>query len=103
MKTIFQLTLIGTALLAASSTVQARDVGVSVYNSKCIICHASGVAGAPKLGDKAAWKPRIATGMEALLNSAINGKNSMPPKGTCVDCTDADLAAAIEFMVSKSE
>jgi len=103
MKKIFHISVIGAALLVMSSVVQARDVGVSVYNSKCIICHQSGVAGAPKLGDKAAWKPRIAIGIDALLASAIKGKNAMPPRGTCVECTDADLIAAIEFMISKSE
>jgi cytochrome c5 len=103
MNKIFHITVVGAALLVMSSVAQARDVGVSVYNSKCIICHQSGVAGAPKLGDKAAWKPRIATGIDALLASAIKGKNAMPPKGTCVDCSDADLIAAIEFMISKSE
>ena len=76
--------------------------GVSVYNSKCVICHGSGVAGAPKVGDKQAWAPRIATGMDALLANAIKGKNAMPPMGTCSECSNADLIAAIEFMVSKS-
>jgi len=103
MKMIIQITVIGAALQLMSSAVQAYDAGVSVYNSKCVICHGSGVAGAPKVGDKQAWAPRIATGMDALLANAIKGKNAMPPMGTCSECSNADLAAAIEFMVSKSQ
>ena len=103
MKKIVQIATIGAALLAVNSAVQAFDAGVSVYNSKCIICHETGVAGAPKIGDEAAWAPRIATGMDTLLANAIKGKNAMPPKGTCTECSDADLAAAIDYMVTKSQ
>jgi len=78
-------------------------IGKEVYMKSCVACHAAGVAGAPKLGDKAAWAPRIATGMDALLNSAINGKNVMPPRGTCASCSDDELKAAIEYMVSQSQ
>ncbi len=75
--------------------------GEAVYTKACVVCHASGVAGAPKLGDKEAWKTRVALGMDALLNTAVNGKGAMPPRGTCGTCSDADLRAAIEYMVSK--
>jgi cytochrome c5 len=102
MKTIVLIAMTAVTLLAVNSAVQAFDAGVSVYNSKCVICHASGVAGAPKLGDKEAWAPRIATGMDAMLANAIKGKNAMPPRGTCTECSDADLAAAIDYMVSQS-
>ena len=101
MKQIVQIVVI-TIMLAMHSAVPAYDAGVSVYNSKCVICHASGVAGAPKVGDPQAWAPRIAAGMDAMLANAINGKNSMPPMGTCTECSEADLATAIEYMVSKS-
>jgi cytochrome c5 len=103
MKKIDQIAVIGAVLLAVNSAVQAYDAGVSVYNSKCIICHESGVAGAPKVGDKKAWAPRIATGMDALLANAIKGKNAMPPRGTCTECSDADLADAIQYMISNSQ
>ena len=102
MKKIIQTAVIGAALLGVNSVVLAAD-GEAIYNSKCTVCHTTGVAGAPKLGDKEAWAPRIATGMDALLNSATNGKNAMPPKGTCTDCTEDDLKAAIEYMTSKSQ
>jgi cytochrome c5 len=76
--------------------------GKSTYNTVCMACHASGVANAPKLGDKAAWAPRVKTGMDALLQSVIKGKGAMPPKaGTSL--TDAELRAAIDFMVSQSK
>ena len=61
------------------------------------------MADAPKVGDKEAWAPRIATGKDALLASAIKGKNAMPPKGTCMECSDDDLAAVIDYMTSKSQ
>jgi cytochrome c5 len=77
--------------------------GKAVYDKTCMACHASGVANAPKLGDKAAWAPRIATGMDALLKSALNGKNAMSPKGGNVALTEPDLKAAIEFMVAQSK
>jgi cytochrome c5 len=77
--------------------------GQAVYQKSCQSCHASGVAGAPKLGDKEAWAPRIATGMDAMFAIAISGKNAMPPKGACMDCSDDDLKAAIEYMVSQSK
>ncbi len=75
--------------------------GETIYNQSCVACHAAGVAGAPKLGDKAAWEPRIAQGMDALMATVINGKNAMPPRGTCAACSDEDLKATVEFMVSK--
>jgi cytochrome c5 len=102
MKKMIQTAVIGAVLLVANSAVQAAD-GETIYNTKCMVCHATGVAGAPKFGDKEAWAPRIATGMDALLASATNGKNAMPPKGTCMDCSEQDLAAAIEYMVSHSQ
>ena len=88
-------------LLGLSGTVLAD--GQQVYQQSCQACHASGAAGAPKVGDKDAWAPRIATGMDALVASAINGKGIMPPKGTCASCSDDDLKAAVEYMVNESK
>jgi cytochrome c5 len=79
-----------------------RD-GATVYNAVCVACHATGVAGAPKTGDKAAWAPRIATGNAALLNSATNGKNAMPARGGAADLTDAELKAAVDYLIGKSK
>jgi cytochrome c5 len=83
---------------AVKSDGKPRD-GATVYNSVCMACHASGAAGAPKAGDKAAWAPRIATGSAALIKSATNGKNAMPAKGGNADLSDAEIKAAVEHLV----
>lgn len=92
----------GIGLLACvAGEAQAAD-GKAVYDKTCVACHASGVANAPKFGDKAAWAPRIATGKDAMLASVIKGKGAMPPKaGTTLD--DEDLKAAIDYMVSAAK
>lgn len=81
--------------------------GEQVYNSTCAACHATGVAGAPKLGDKAAWAPRIAQGEQVMFQHAkagFQGKTGfMPPKGGNPALTDEQLRAAIDYMVSKSK
>ena len=100
MKNVINVVAAG-LLLAASGSVLAD--GQKTYQSSCQSCHASGVAGSPKLGDKAAWAPRIATGVDAMLAVAIKGKGAMPPRGACAACTDDDLKAAIEYMVSQSQ
>ncbi|MCM8612402.1 c-type cytochrome [Accumulibacter sp.] len=83
---------------AAKSDGKPRD-GAAVYQSVCMACHASGAAGAPKAGDKAAWAPRIATGTAALVKSVTNGKGAMPPKGGGADLSDAEIKAAVEHLV----
>lgn len=80
---------------------QAMADGKGLYDTTCKNCHATGAAGAPKLGDKAAWAPRIATGKPALYNSVLKGKGAMPPKGTAMSATDADIKAAVDYMVSQ--
>jgi cytochrome c5 len=75
--------------------------GEQVYNSLCVICHQAGVAGAPKLGDKEAWAPRIAQGMDTLFSHSLNGLNAMPPKGGNISLPDEDVKSAVAFMVSK--
>ena len=77
--------------------------GKAVFDKVCMACHATGVGGAPKVGDKEAWAPRIKTGMDSLLQSALKGKGAMPPKGGDQSLTDAQLRAAIDFMVSQSK
>lgn len=74
-----------------------------VYQSKCFACHGTGAAGAPKLGDAAAWAPRIAQGMDTLLTNATNGLKAMPPKGLCMECSADDLKAVVEYMVQNSQ
>ncbi|GAA5443600.1 hypothetical protein Misp06_01777 [Microbulbifer sp. NBRC 101763] len=77
--------------------------GEAVYNASCTTCHAMGIAGAPKFGDAAAWAPRIAKGMDTLYTNAIKGINAMPPKGLCMDCSDGEIKAAVDYMVDNSK
>jgi cytochrome c5 len=73
--------------------------GKPVYDMACMACHTAGVAGAPKLGDKAAWAPRLKAGTSTLYTSALKGKNAMPPKGGNLSLSDADVKAAVDYMV----
>ena len=75
--------------------------GEEIVKGVCNSCHQAGVAGAPKIGDKAAWAPRLAQGLDGLVKSATAGKNAMPPKGGA-DLTPAELTRAIVFMANKS-
>ena len=77
--------------------------GKKLYDTVCMACHAAGVAGAPKTGDKAAWQPRIAKGKDALYNSALHGKNAMPAKGGMASAPDADVKAAVDYLVSQAK
>jgi cytochrome c5 len=90
------------AAAAPAGKAGATD-GKSVYDQTCHVCHAAGVAGAPKLGDKAAWGPRISQGMNTLVQAAVKGKGAMPPKGGNAGLSDAQVRAAVEFMVSQSK
>ena len=89
------------AAAAPAETQAAAADGEQIYKTSCQVCHAAGVAGAPKLGDKEAWAPRIAKGKDALLSSVKNGLNAMPPKGACMTCSDDDLGAAVRYMVEQ--
>jgi cytochrome c5 len=85
----------------SAATRTASADGQKIYQASCQACHATGVAGAPKLGDKAAWAPRIAKGNDAMLSSVKNGLKAMPPKGTCMSCSEDELRAAMEYMVGQ--
>jgi cytochrome c5 len=118
-KLVGQVNIAGEALVPETAAVAVADAGSaatadtekapeatsaeSIYTTKCMACHAAGVAGAPKLGDTGAWGPRIAKGMETLVSNAINGLNAMPPKGTCTSCSDADIKMTVEYMVGQSQ
>ena len=89
---------------AAPAAAPAAGVdGEKVYKSVCFACHDSGVANSPKLGDKAAWGPRLATGKDALYNSALHGKNAMPAKGGNPALSDDEVKAAVDFMMSQAQ
>jgi len=85
---------------AAAAAGGAARSGEDVYGKFCTACHSSGLLNAPKTGDSAAWTARAdaAGGLDGLLKNAISGINAMPPKGTCADCSDEELTAAIKHM-----
>jgi cytochrome c5 len=85
----------------ARTSVQGN--GESTYKAVCTACHSAGVAGAPKTGDKAAWAPRVKAGTAALYASAIKGKGAMPAKGGNVALSDADVKAAVDYMVAAAK
>ena len=92
----------GPAVAAASSGPRS---GEAVYQASCLACHDSGVAGAPKFGDAAAWADRIAKGTDVLYASGINGipGTGMMAKGGCMDCLDEEVNAAVDYMVAGSQ
>ena len=87
----------------AAGAKAAGGNGKATFDSVCMACHATGVAGAPKMGDKAAWAPRIKQGKETLYNSALHGKGAMPPKGGNTALADDAVKAAVDYMVSASQ
>jgi cytochrome c5 len=78
------------------------NAGEALFKQTCIACHGTGVAGAPKFGDKAAWAPRIKQGIDTLVHNAITGKNAMPPRGGS-SASDADMRAAVQYMVNAAK
>jgi len=95
-----------TTLAEVEESVAAKPVhpGEKTYQNYCFSCHTPGLSGAPKTGDVEAWAPRIAKGADLLLVTTIEGiPPAMPPRGMCFDCSDEDLAAAIDYMVQKSQ
>lgn len=91
-----------TGLMIATSGTTMAD-GAATYKQTCMACHASGVANAPKLDDKAAWKPRIAQGEDALYASVLKGKGAMPPKAGRADLSDDVIKAAVDYMVAQAK
>ena len=92
---------VATATLAAADVAKPDAVAVvpALYSQLCQTCHVAGLAGAPKLGDKTAWAPRLAQGIDGLTASVIKGKGAMPPKGGSA-ASDAEIKAVVTYMVS---
>ncbi len=78
------------------------QTGEAIYASTCQACHGAGVAGAPKVGDSAAWGPRIGHGYDTVLKHALEGLNAMPAKGGNPDLDDVEVARAVVFMANQS-
>jgi cytochrome c5 len=96
-----QSTAVAVAAAPALDPNQPMD-GKTVYQNSCSACHGSGLLNAPKLGDQAAWAPRIAKGIATLDQNALKGFNQMPAKGGNVGLADDAVKAAVEYMVSES-
>ena len=94
--------IVVSALALVAGSAQASD-GKAIYEKTCVVCHKDGVAGAPKFGDKAAWAPRIKTGEAALIASVTKGKGAMPPKAGNAALTDAEIKAAVQFMIKSNK
>jgi len=87
----------------AQQAAAVNPAGEKLYKTACFACHATGVANAPKFGDKAAWEPYIKTGMDAMVKVAMTGKGAMPPKGGAANASEDDIRAAVEFMVNAAK
>lgn len=90
----------GNCAAPAPAVAAGPRSGDAVYNAACVACHSAGVAGAPKMGDSAAWAPRIAQGEDTMVTHAINGIRGMPPRGTCGNCSDEEIRNAVKHMVA---
>lgn len=114
-KPVGQVNIAGEADAAGAAAVPAMTAGAGaapaaepmsaeqIYQANCLACHSTGAAGAPRTGDAAAWAPRLAKGMDTLVSNAINGLNTMPPKGLCMTCSDDDLRGVVEYIVGQSQ
>jgi cytochrome c5 len=89
------------AALAGATPAVTRGApdGQAIYGAVCLRCHGTGEYGSPKLGDRAAWEPRFHEGVDHLLDQAIEGRGAMPPRGGKDDLSDAELRAAIVYML----
>lgn len=98
---------IPTPAVAIVNSAGGNRSGEQIYTEKCALCHTSGIAGSPKLGDSAAWSERIAQGEETLYSHAIKGFQGktgiMPAKGGCVDCSDDEIKSAVIHMIKASK
>ncbi|WP_034472314.1 MULTISPECIES: c-type cytochrome [Caballeronia] len=87
---------------AGAQSADAAQAGKALYEQVCQACHAAGVLGAPKFGDKAAWAPRLKEPMDTVYNYALHGKGAMPPKGGS-NASDADVKAAVDYMANAAK
>lgn len=95
----------GGASATTSETTAIIGVGgpKDIYEQNCKMCHQTGLAGAPKLGNKGDWAPRIQQGLDTLVKAAWNGIRAMPPKGNCLKCTEDDIKQTVQYMLDASK
>jgi len=94
---------VGDVVLAEAGPTGGVRGGEEVVKGVCQVCHGAGLLGAPKIGDKAAWRPRLAQGLSALHEHAIKGIRTMPAKGGNASLSDAEVSAAVDYMLSQSK
>lgn len=94
---------VGLAAQPIAGAASGPRSGEQVFNAVCVACHGAGIAGAPKVGDKGAWAPRLAQGEATLITHALQGIRAMPPKGGCAACLDEEIGNAVKYMASKSK
>jgi cytochrome c5 len=92
-----------TVVAAAAPAAAKADAAPALYTNVCSVCHVAGVANAPKFGDKAAWAPRLAAGVDGLTASVIKGKGAMPPKGGAGAASDDEIKAVVSYMVTNAK
>ena len=100
---LLSLLLATLSMSAAARAAGDATAGEAVYNKACKMCHVSGMMGAPKTDDKAAWAPRLAQGEAVLVQHAIEGFGKMPPKGNCKTCSDDDVANAVAYLLNQAQ
>ena len=94
-------TAVATAITPGQGNEGVRRRAPKLYVEACAVCHAAGVAGAPKAGNQADWAPRMVRGIGGLTSSAIKGKGSMPPRGGVATATDIEIGQVVAYMVSR--
>lgn len=95
--------LLAIGVLIPFSSAQATQDPEALYNRTCAACHAGQLPQAPKAGDRAAWEPRLAQGMEILVGHVAQGFKAMPPRGLCMDCSAEDYQAIIQWMSGRPD
>lgn len=99
-KPVGKVKVAGAAPVTADAGASGPRTGKQIYDTACFACHAAGVLGAPKNQVAAEWQPRLdEKGFDQVWQNAINGINAMPAMGTCADCSNDDIKAAIEYMI----
>jgi len=102
-KRMLALVIMPGLLITSVSMAAAARTGQQVYEAVCKACHATGISGAPKFGDKAWLQLERQEGMKELVKDAIKGERAMPPKGGCADCSDDEIRAAVKYMIDSAK
>jgi cytochrome c5 len=103
MKKMILIGLVILSVLSVAAAAAAARTGKEIYEALCQACHATGVSGAPKFGDAKWLTLEKKEGVKELAKDAVKGKKAMPPKGGCTDCTEAEIRAAVQYMIDSAK